>query len=81
MAALAELAGSHPDMAEVLDDVVSGGERVLRGLLAPRLHGPKLEAATLMLSGAILNAAVMHGHPPEDEVIAAAVDIVLDAAR
>ncbi len=33
-----------------------------------------------MLSGAVLNAAMMHGRPPTDEVIAAAVDIVLDAA-
>jgi hypothetical protein len=81
LAALAELAASHPDMAEGRDDVVSGGERVLRGLLAPRLHGPEVEAATLMLSGAILNAAMMHGHALADEVIAAAVDIVLDAAR
>jgi len=81
LAALAELAASHPDMAEGRDDVVSGGERVLRGLLAPRLHGPEVEAATLMLSGAILNAAMMYVHALAGEVIAAAVDIVLDAAR
>ena len=42
---------------------------------------PSSKRPRFMLSGAILNAAVMHGHPPEDEVIAAAVDIVLDAAR
>jgi AcrR family transcriptional regulator len=73
LAALAELTASHPDMADVRDEVVSDGERVLRGLLAPTLHGPKLEAATLMLAGAILNAAMMHGRPPADDVIAAAV--------
>ena len=33
-----------------------------------------------MLSGAILNAAMMHGRPPADDVITAAVDIVLDAS-
>ena len=81
LAALAELAASHPEMAEVRDEVVSDGERVVRELLAPRLRGPKLEAATLMLSGAILNAAMMHGRPPADDVISAAVDIVLDASR
>jgi len=40
-------------MAEVRDEVVSDGERVLRLLLAPRLDGPRLEAAILVLSGAI----------------------------
>lgn len=80
LAVLAELAATHPEMTEVRDEVVSDGERVLRGLLAPTLHGPKLEAAILMLSGAILNAAMMHGRPPPDDVIAAAVDIVLAAA-
>jgi AcrR family transcriptional regulator len=81
LAALAELAASHPELADVRDEVVSAGERVLRELLAPRLQGPELEAATLMLSGAILNAAMMHGRPPADDVIAAAVDIVLGASR
>ena len=77
LAALAELAAADPELADVRDEVVSAGERVLRELLAPRLQGPELEAAILMLSGAILNAAMMHGHPPGDDVIAAAVDIVL----
>ena len=77
LAALAELAASHPELAAVRDEVVTAGERVLRELLAPRLQGPELEAAILMLSGAILNAAMMHGRPPADDVIAAAVDIVL----
>jgi AcrR family transcriptional regulator len=80
LAALAELAASHPEMNAVRDEVVSAGERVVRGLLAPTLHGPRLEAATLMLTGAILNAAMMHGRPPEDDVIAAAVDLVLHVA-
>lgn len=80
LAALAELAASHPEMTDVRDEVVSNGERVLRGLLSPALQGPKLEAATLMLAGAVLNAAMMHGRPPGDDVLAAAVDIVLDAA-
>ena len=77
LAALAELTASHPELADVRDEVVTAGERVLRELLAPRLQGPELEAAILMLSGAILNAAMMHGRPPADDVIAAAVDIVL----
>jgi AcrR family transcriptional regulator len=77
LAALAELAAADPELADVRDEVVSAGERVLRELLAPRLQGPELEAAILMLSGAILNAAMMHGRPPADDVIAAAVDIVL----
>ena len=81
LAALAELAASHPEMSDVRDEVVRDGERVLRGLLAPRMAGAELEAATLMLAGAVLNAAMMHGRPPADDVIAAAVDIVMHAAR
>ena len=77
LAALAEFATFHPEMTEVRDDVATDGERVLRGILATTLDGPELDAAILMLSGAVLNAAMMHGRPPSDDVIAAAVDIVL----
>jgi AcrR family transcriptional regulator len=80
LAALADLAGSVPELAAVRDRLVAEGEEVLRGLLAQALAGAELEAATLMLSGAVLHSALMHGRLPPDEVIAAAVELVLRAA-
>jgi hypothetical protein len=53
----------------------------VRRLLAQVLHGPELEAAALMLCGSVLHSALMHGRLPDDEVVAAAVDLVLRAAR
>ena len=66
-----------PELAEVRDQLVADGEQVMRGLLAPVLNGPELDAAVLMLTGAVLNSAVLHGQLPSDAVIAAAVDLVL----
>jgi AcrR family transcriptional regulator len=77
---LADLAASTPELADLRDTLVTDGERVLRQLLGTVLRGAEMEAATLMLSGAILNSALMHGRLPADDVIAAAVDLVLRAA-
>lgn len=81
LAVLADLAASMPDLAQLRDRLVDDGERVVRRLLAQVLHGPELEAAALMLCGSVLHSALMHGRLPDDEVIAAAVDLVLRAAR
>jgi hypothetical protein len=80
LAVLADLAASTPELAELRDELVVEGERVLRQLLGTVLRGDELEAAALMLSGAVLDSALMHGRLPADEVIAAAVDLVLRAA-
>jgi AcrR family transcriptional regulator len=80
LAALADLAASMPELAVVRDKLVTDGERVVRQLLATVLTGAELEAAALMLSGAVLDAALMHGELPGDDVIAASVDLVLRAA-
>jgi AcrR family transcriptional regulator len=77
---LADLAASTPELADLRDTLVTDGERVLRQLLGTVLRGAEMEAATLMLSGAILNSALMHGRLPADDVIAAAVELVLRAA-
>jgi AcrR family transcriptional regulator len=77
LAALATLAMSIPEMADVRDKLVAEGERVLLELLTPVLSGSQLEAAMRMLSGSVLQNALLHGHLPTDEVIAETVDILL----
>jgi AcrR family transcriptional regulator len=76
---LVELTRTVPELIEVRKKLVTDGERVVRALLRPHLKGADLEAATLMLVGAILQGAMMHGKPPTDRVIAASVDLVLAA--
>lgn len=77
---LVELAHStSPDLVEIRDRLVTDGERMFRELLSPILTGSELEAATLMLVGAVLHSALMHGAPPTDDVIAASVDLILRA--
>jgi AcrR family transcriptional regulator len=77
LCALVDLATDDPEMVEVRDQLVTDGEQVVRRLLAPMLHGARLEAATLMLCGAVLHSALMHGQLPGDDVIAASVDLLL----
>lgn len=79
LCALVELAHRSPDLVEIREKLVTDGEKVVRELLAPMLSGAELEAATLMLVGAVLHSALMHGAPPADTVIAASVDLVLRA--
>jgi AcrR family transcriptional regulator len=77
LAALAVVTASYPEMAEVRDKLVTDGERIVRGLLATVLHGAELEAAAQMLTGGVLNSALLYGRLPSDDVIAAMVDLVL----
>lgn len=81
LAVLVDLTASVPEMVEIRDRLVSNGERTMRALLEPVLHGAELEAATLTLCGAVLHGALMHGRPPEDDVIESAVDLMLCGLR
>lgn len=74
-----ELTDTVPDLAGVRSGLVGDGEHVVRAMLAPHFHGPELEAAVLMLGGAVLYGAMTTGTPPDDAVIEAAVDLVLRA--
>ena len=74
---LVSLVRTVPELAEVRDKLVADGERVIRELLSPHLTGAPLEAAALMLLGATLQSALMHGAYPSDAVIASSVDLVL----
>lgn len=77
LGAMAELSAAAPEMAELRERVAAEGERVMRGVLAGVTSGPELEAAALMLNGAVLYAAMLHGRPPDDATIATIVDVVL----
>jgi AcrR family transcriptional regulator len=77
LAALAALTTSIPELADVRDTLVAEGERVLLQLLTPVATGAELEAAMRMLSGSILQSALLHGRLPSDEVIATTVDLLL----
>lgn len=74
---LVDLIDTVPELAQVRTRLVTDGEQVVRELLGAQLSGAALDAATLMLVGAVLHSAMMHGRPPTDDVIAASVDLVL----
>lgn len=77
LATLVALTTSIPELADVRDRLVTEGERILLQLLTPVAHGPQLEAAMRMLSGSVVQSALLHGQLPSDEVIAATVDLLL----
>ena len=80
LAVLTELTHSIPELVEVRRSLVADGEQVVREILGRFVAGDDLEAATLMLCGAVLHSALMHGDPMTDAAIAASVDLVLDAS-
>lgn len=77
LAILAERSSAVPEMVEIRDAFIEDGERPIRERLGTITADDELEAATLMLCGLVLDAVLLHGTPPEDAVIEAAVDQVL----
>ncbi|MEY8016739.1 TetR/AcrR family transcriptional regulator [Mycobacterium servetii] len=77
LAAMAEWAMADA-MNRVRDEINSEGQRPIRTMLAQAFaEGPELEAAVSMLSGVVACPSLMFGTVPGDDVIEAAVDIVL----
>ena len=68
-------------MNEVRERINTEGQRPLRAILEGAFHGAQLEAVVSMLSGVVACPALMFGTVPDDDVIAAAVDIVLKTVR
>lgn len=77
LAVLAERSTVLPELEAVRDRFVADGERPIRALLARHLRGGRLDAAVLMLCGAVVHAALMRGALPSDAVIAHTVDAVV----
>ena len=68
-------------MCDVRERINTEGQRPLRDILAGAFDGAQLEAVVSMLSGVVACPSLMFGRVPGDDVIEAAVDIVLKTAR
>ena len=71
---------SVEEMAQVRDRINSDGQGPLRQMLTEVFDGARLDAAVSMLTGVVACPTLMFGTLPSDEVIDAAVGLVLDAA-
>ncbi|KMO74506.1 hypothetical protein MOBUDSM44075_03609 [Mycolicibacterium obuense] len=64
-------------MAEIRDSLNSEAQRPIRTMLENVFDGAQLEAAISMLAGVVACPSLMFGTVPGDDVIEAAVDMVL----
>lgn len=68
---------SVDEMARIRDRINTDAQRPIRGMLGVAFDGPELEAAVSMLAGSVACPTLMFGSLPDDDVIAAAVDLLL----
>ena len=68
---------SVDEMARVRDQLNTEAQLPIRGMLAEVFDGVELEAAISMLAGVVACPTIMFGSVPEDDVIEAAVDLLL----
>lgn len=68
---------SADEMRQIRDTINGEGQRPLREMLEGRFAGAELEAAISMLSGVVACPSIMFGNLPDDDTIAAAVDLML----
>ena len=80
LSAMAQWA-SVDEMAGIRDALNTEAQRPIRAMLETAFDGARLEAAISMLAGVVACPSLMFGTVPDDEVIAAAVDIVLDSGQ
>ncbi len=79
LAAMAQWA-TVDTMQRIRTEINAEGQRPIRTILERAFRGAELEAAISMLSGVVACPSLMFGTVPDDDVIAAAVDLVLRAA-
>jgi AcrR family transcriptional regulator len=79
LAAMAQWA-TVDTMSGIRNEINSEGQRPIRTILAETFDGPQLDAAVSMLSGVVACPSLMFGTVPDDDVIEAAVDLVLRGA-
>lgn len=68
-------------MRQIRDRLNGDGQRPLRTMLEDDFEHAELEAAVSMLAGVVACPSIMFGELPDDDVIEAAVDIVLSSTR
>jgi hypothetical protein len=68
-------------MRLVRDKVNTDGQHQMYAMLGEVFSGAELDAAVSMLTGVVACPSLMFGTLPDDDIIAAAVDIVLGSAR
>jgi AcrR family transcriptional regulator len=78
--AMAQSAGVE-EMFRIREDFNRRGQHLVRDMLTEVFSGPRLEAAVSMISGVVACPTIMFGELPNDDVIAAAVDIVVSAVE
>jgi AcrR family transcriptional regulator len=76
LASMAQWA-SDEQMRQVRDKVNTDGQHQLYAMLGEVFSGAELDAAVSMLTGVVACPSLMFGTLPDDDIIAAAVDIVL----
>lgn len=72
---------SVEEMARIRDRINTDAQRPIRGMLGEVFAGPDLEAAISMLAGVVACPTLMFGSLPDDDVVSAAVDLLVPAAR
>lgn len=80
LSAMAQWA-SVEEMGRIRDKINTDGQRPIRAMLEECLEGAELEAAISMLAGVVACPSLMFGTLPGDDVIEAAVDIVMIPSR
>jgi AcrR family transcriptional regulator len=68
-------------MAKIRDSLNTDAQRPIRTILQTSFAGAELEAAISMLAGVVACPALMFGTVPDDDVIEAAVDVVVRSAK
>jgi AcrR family transcriptional regulator len=79
LASMAQWA-SEAQMRQVRDRVNTDGQHQMLAMLGEVFSGAALDAAVSMLTGVVACPSLMYGTLPDDDIIDAAVDIVLKGA-
>jgi AcrR family transcriptional regulator len=79
LASMAQWA-SQGQIKELRDKVNSDGQRQMCAMLGEVFAGAELDAAVSMLTGVVACPSLMYGTLPDDDIIGAAVDMVLRSA-
>ncbi|KQH79268.1 hypothetical protein AO501_14495 [Mycobacterium gordonae] len=79
LASMAQWA-SQEQVRELRDKVNSDGQRQMYAMLGEVFAGAELDASVSMLTGVVACPSLMYGTLPDDDIIEAAVDMVLRSA-